>query len=176
MRKLNMLAVASMFMLGSSVAVAAPHMGQGQGTGQNYNHHSVKMTKGDRMHNMGSGMGMFQGLNLTTEQQQKVQVIYHQGQAKLAAMPMINTTDRGALHNLITADKFDESLVRKQLEENSKAQIERRVEMAKIHYDMYQVLTPEQKTQAKTNYDSRMANVQQHMNDRTGHGMGRMMN
>lgn len=182
MRKLNMLAIASVAILGSSVAMAVPGPGMGQGAGMGqgmmqgnemgYHHNAGKHHKGYRTNNlrngMGAGAGMFWGINLTAEQQQKIQVIYYEGQAKMASMPRPSATDMGAYHNLVTADKFDEAQVRKQLETNTKSQIDRRVEMAKIHYDMYQVLTPEQKAQAQKNHETRVTNFNQRMNGAAG--------
>ena len=42
-----------------------------------------------------------------------------------------------------------------------KQAIERRVEMAKVHNQMYQLLTPEQKAQLEKNYQQRVSSVSQ---------------
>ncbi len=65
------------------------------------------------------------------------------------------------MHKLITADKFDEAAVRAQIQDMDKQAIERRVEMAKVHNQMYQLLTPEQKAQLEKNYQQRVSSVSQ---------------
>lgn len=65
------------------------------------------------------------------------------------------------MHKLITADKFDEAAVRAQIQDMDKQAIERRVEIAKVHNQMYQLLTPEQKAQLEKNYQQRVSSVSQ---------------
>jgi Spy/CpxP family protein refolding chaperone len=173
MRKFNKLAVASVAILVSSAAMAAPGMGPMHGDGAGPQHKMSRDHQGPRAKHAGKGMmdgmGMFRGIDLTPEQRQKIQVIYYEGKAKIAAMPRAANQEAGEWQNLLTADKFDEAQVRQQLEGRMKAQIDRRVQMAKVHYDLYQVLTPEQKAQVKKNHETRMAHFNQRMN---GNGMG----
>ncbi|HEK1870164.1 TPA: Spy/CpxP family protein refolding chaperone [Proteus mirabilis] len=74
---------------------------------------------------------------------------------------IITIVDTVTVCKLITADKFDEAAVRAQIQDMDKQAIERRVEMAKVHNQMYQLLTPEQKAQLEKNYQQRVSSVSQ---------------
>lgn len=65
------------------------------------------------------------------------------------------------MHNLVTAEKFDEAAVRQLAEKMAQESINRQVEMAKIRNQMYNLLTPEQKAQLNERYQQRIANWQQ---------------
>lgn len=162
MRKVKLLTVASLLLIGSStLAFAGPHHGMGKGMGPGAGPHGY----GDCMMSMGhrgGHMGMFGALNLTPEQQQKMRDIMSQHRNLQANRPIAQHMT-GDLYNLITSDNFDEAQVRKQIEDNNKQFVDRGVEMAKIHHEMYQVLTPEQKAQAKAFYDQRMEQWKQRM-------------
>lgn len=180
MSKLKTLAIVSTLLAGSAFAMSASagfghgggHKGNMGGYGMNGMNCGMNMQGGmgrgmhmnGGMHRGMMGMGMFGGINLTAEQQQKIQTIMMQGQTKMASMPVMTMDDMTAMHNLMTADKFDESQMRSLLEARNKQQIDRRVEMAKIHHDAYQVLTAEQKAQLKANHDARVSAMQQRMN------------
>jgi|GEM_PF-1880279 len=180
MSKLKTLVIVSTLLLGSSVAMSASagfghgggHRGQMGGYGMNGDTNcgmAMQGNMGQGMHmkggkHRGGMMGMFWGVNLTSEQQQKIQDIMKQGQAKMASIPRASFDDMAAMHNLVTSDKFDETQVRSQLEARNKLQIDRRLEMAKIHHEAYQVLTAEQKAQAKANYDARATLMKSRLN------------
>lgn len=175
MSKLKTLAIVSTLLAGSAFAMSA-NAGFGHGGGHKGNMNGYGMHNGMSMHGgMGQGMymnggmhrgmmGMFGGVNLTAEQQQKIQNIMTQGQTKMASMPMMTMDDMTAMHNLMTADSFDEAKMRSLLEARNKQQVDRRLAMAKIHHDAYQVLTAEQKAQVKANHDARVNLMQQRMN------------
>lgn len=65
------------------------------------------------------------------------------------------------MHNLVTAEKFDEAAVRQLAEKMAQESINRQVEMAKIRNQMYNLLTPEQKAQLNERYQQRIASWQQ---------------
>lgn len=150
MRKVTTLVIASMLAFGSTAAFAADTVA----TAGNWCHDfDGKMMKGGRGHH-----NMFEGLNLTEQQRQQMRDLMRQHRGTKTAMPV---ADREAMHSLITADKFDEAAVRSQAEKMSKQQVERQVEMAKVRNQMYNLLTPEQKTALNQMHKQRMATVQQ---------------
>lgn len=160
MRKTKVLTIASLLLIGSSsLAFAGPHHG---GPGPKGGPHGGPMM---HMDHRGGHMGMFKGLDLTQEQQQKMRDIMAQHRDAQVQRPMHEPMD-GNLYGLITADQFDEAQVRKQIEENAKFHIDRQVEMAKVHHDLYQVLTPEQKAKAKSFHEQRMEKLKQRIDAR----------
>lgn len=178
MRKISTLAIASIFMAGVSSAAFADmehrmnngpginngqHMNQGQHMGQGMCGDKQGVHSGHMMNNRGSKMGMFSNLNLSVEQQQKIDGLMQQGRTK---RPMMDTEEMGAMHKLIASDTFDEAAVRKLTENKLQAQVERRVSMAKLHNQMYNVLTPEQKIQFNKNQENRAATHKQYQDNR----------
>ena len=72
----------------------------------------------------------------------------------------VSVQEREALHSLITADDFDEQAVRAQLEKSLQKELTQRVEMARIHHELYQLLTPEQKAQLEQIHQQKMSQYQ----------------
>ncbi|KAA9002820.1 ATP-independent periplasmic protein-refolding chaperone [Affinibrenneria salicis] len=97
---------------------------------------------------------MFKNLNLTDAQKQQIRQIM-QDSRKEPRMP--SPEDRRALHQLITAGTFDraqaETLVTK-MEEANKA---RTLAHLEAQSKIYNILTPEQKTQYNANFEKRLA-------------------
>ncbi|EMC8780752.1 MULTISPECIES: Spy/CpxP family protein refolding chaperone [Providencia] len=89
---------------------------------------------------------MFNGITLNEKQRQQLRDLmatqrhYHVDNSALVK-------EREALHKLIIADNFDDKAVREELEKRMQKELEQRVEMARIHHELYQLLTPEQKTE-----------------------------
>ncbi|WP_166267064.1 Spy/CpxP family protein refolding chaperone [Providencia sp. M-27] len=89
---------------------------------------------------------MFNGITLNEKQRQQLRDLmatqrhYHVDNTALVK-------EREALHKLIIADSFDDKAVREELEKRMQKELEQRVEMARIHHELYQLLTPEQKTE-----------------------------
>ena len=76
-------------------------------------------------------------------------------------LPRVDIAEAETMHNLVTAEKFDEAAVRQLAEKMAQESINRQVEMAKIRNQMYNLLTPEQKAQLNERYQQRIANWQQ---------------
>ncbi|WP_145483967.1 cell-envelope stress modulator CpxP [Yersinia rohdei] len=154
MRKVNKvttLIMASMLVLGAQAAFAGDKTGA-----------TDSWCYGDGpMMNKKDGRGhhnMFDGVNLTEQQRQQMRDLMRQSRQ---SQPRLDIADREAMHKLVTADKFDEAAVRAQAEKMSKDNIERQVEMAKVRNQMYNLLTPEQKTALSQKHQQRMERMQQ---------------
>lgn len=102
---------------------------------------------------------MFNGITLNEKQRQQLRDLmatqrhYHADNAALVQ-------EREVLHKLITADSFDDKAVRQQLEKGMQKELEQRVEMARIHHELYQLLTPEQKSELEQIHQHKMAEYQ----------------
>lgn len=157
MRKVAMVALASMFLVAPTV-VLAENANTKSPTEQQYsdNHrcgHDMQNDRGHRgqmMHRTFDDTRMFNGITLTEQQRTQMRDLmreHHQNRDR--------QNFRGYhenMHKLVTADKFDEAAVREQIQSMDKQAVERRVEMAKVHNQMYQLLTPEQKVQLEKRY------------------------
>ncbi|MDU5454948.1 cell-envelope stress modulator CpxP [Pseudescherichia vulneris] len=84
---------------------------------------------------------MFDGISLTEQQRQQLRDLMQQARHKL---PPVNVSEIETMHDLVTAEKFDESAVRAQAEKMAQEQVARQVEMARVRNQMYHLLTPEQ--------------------------------
>ncbi|HGN1707469.1 TPA: Spy/CpxP family protein refolding chaperone [Providencia rettgeri] len=102
---------------------------------------------------------MFNGITLNEKQRQQLRDLmatqrhYHVDNAAVVQ-------EREMLHKLIIADSFDDKAVREQLERRMKKELEQRVEMARIHHELYQLLTPEQQTELEHIHQQKMAEYQ----------------
>ncbi|WP_273804022.1 Spy/CpxP family protein refolding chaperone [Providencia rettgeri] len=102
---------------------------------------------------------MFNGITLNEKQRQQLRDLmatqrhYHVDNTALVQ-------EREALHKLIIADSFDDKAVRQQLEKRMQKELEQRVEMARIHHELYQLLTPEQKSELEQIHQHKMAEYQ----------------
>lgn len=178
MRKVAMVALASMFLVAPTVVMAETSNTNNQPAGQqqyNDNYHcgygygmhdgrDNRGHRGQRGHMMGNNnfgeSRMFNGITLTEQQRTQMRDLMRQHH-----QDRFNNSDfrqrHENMHKLITADKFDEAAVRAQIQDMDKQVIERRVEMAKVHNQMYQLLTPEQKAQLEKNYQQHVSSVSQ---------------
>ncbi|HHR6031100.1 TPA: Spy/CpxP family protein refolding chaperone [Providencia alcalifaciens] len=89
---------------------------------------------------------MFNGITLSEKQRQQLRdLMATQRHRHVENVDSIQ--ERESLHKLIIADRFDDKAVRAQLEKQLQKELDERVEMARIHHELYQLLTPEQKAQ-----------------------------
>jgi protein CpxP len=65
------------------------------------------------------------------------------------------------MHQLVTADKFDEAAVQAQAEKMAQEQVKRQVEMARVRNQMYNLLTPEQKSVLDQKHQQRVQLMKQ---------------
>jgi Spy/CpxP family protein refolding chaperone len=108
------------------------------------------MMMGGPHHGKGFGpMGMLKDLNLTSEQQTKVDGIMDQHKEQLRAMDEKNDASRKALHEAIHNDVFDEQKIREASKSLAKNKEDVDVVRGRMFSEIRTVLTPEQATQLK---------------------------
>jgi len=96
---------------------------------------------------------MFDGIELTEHQRQQMRDLMQQARHD---RPATNIDDIAAMHDLVTADKFNEAAIRDKAEAIAKVQVEQQVEMARVRNQMYHLLTPEQQAALQKNYEQRL--------------------
>lgn len=172
MRKVAVVALVSMFLAAPTMVLAETantnppteqqyngnyHCGYGMHGDRDYRGH-----RGQRGHMMGNGYGdsyMFNGITLTEQQRTQMRDLMRQHHQDRYNGDFRQRHEN--MHKLVTAEKFDEAAVRAQMQDMDKQAIERHVEMAKVHNQMYQLLTPEQKAQLEKNYQQKMSHFDQ---------------
>lgn len=102
---------------------------------------------------------MFNGITLNEKQRQQLRDLMATQRRYQFDNP-VSVQEREALHNLIVADQFDEKAVRDQLEHSLRKELAQRVEMARIHHELYLMLTPEQKAQLEQIHQQKMSQYQ----------------
>lgn len=181
MRKVAVVALASMFLAAPTMVLAETtntnppteqqyngnyHCGYGNGMHGDRDYRGHRGQRGHMMNNgghmMGNGYGdsyMFNGITLTEQQRTQMRDLMRQHHQDRYNGDFRQRHEN--MHKLVTAEKFDEAAVRAQMQDMDKQAIERHVEMAKVHNQMYQLLTPEQKAQLEKNYQQQMSYVDQ---------------
>ncbi|MEY0838144.1 Spy/CpxP family protein refolding chaperone [Providencia alcalifaciens] len=170
--KTAMLVLASAFVFGPTVAFAevsqsvanessAPLMLQMQSEQTSSTGHAVVPFQHHEMFSSEERAStfMFNGITLNEKQRQQLRDLM----ATQRHYHVDNTAsirEREALHKLIIADSFDGKAVREQLEKRMQRELEQRVEMARIHHELYQLLTPEQKAELEQIHQHKMAEYQ----------------
>ena len=96
---------------------------------------------------------MFDGISLTEHQRQQLRDLMQQARHKL---PPVNVSEIEAMHDLVTAENFDENAVRAQAEKMAQEQVARQVEMARVRNQMYHLLTPEQQAVLQAKHQQRI--------------------
>ncbi|MFB4342404.1 cell-envelope stress modulator CpxP [Pantoea sp. CS_6] len=144
MRKLTAVVLASAMVLSHASAGAAESMALDEV------HHGGftigSMTQNSQSH-------MFDGIELTEHQRQQMRDLMQQARHD---RPATNIDDIAAMHDLVTADKFNEAAIRDKAEAIAKVQVEQQVEMARVRNQMYHLLTPEQQAALQKNYEQRL--------------------
>ncbi|QDX28525.1 cell-envelope stress modulator CpxP [Dickeya poaceiphila] len=107
-----------------------------------------------------SQQGMFDGVKLTEHQRQQMRDLMRQVRHE---QPAYDANDVEAMHQLVTAEKFDAPAVQAQVAKMVQAQIVRQVEIARVSNQMYNMLTPEQKSILNQKYEQAMQTVRQRM-------------
>lgn len=105
-----------------------------------------------------SQRGMFDGVKLTELQRQHMRDLMQQARQDA---PVLHLDDIEKMHNLVTAEKFDDAAVRKQITQMMQAQIERQIEMTRVRNQMYNLLTPEQKTILEQRHQQQLDEMRQ---------------
>lgn len=144
MRKVSAVVLASAMVLSHASAEAADT------TTIDEMHHSG-LTTGSMTQNPQSHM--FDGIALTEQQRQQMRDLMQQARHD---RPAISIDDVAAMHDLVTADKFNEAAIREKAEKIAQVQIEQHVEMARVQNQMYHLLTPAQQATLQENYQQRL--------------------
>ncbi|WP_367143545.1 cell-envelope stress modulator CpxP [Pantoea stewartii] len=144
MRRLTAVVLASAMVLSHASAGAAESMALDEV-------HHGGFTTGSMTQN--SQSHMFDGIELTEHQRQQMRDLMQQARHD---RPATNIDDIAAMHDLVTADKFNEAAIRDKAEAIAKVQVEQQVEMARVRNQMYHLLTPEQQAALQKNYEQRL--------------------
>lgn len=144
MRKLTAVVLASAMVLSHASAGAAESMALDEV-------HHGGFTTGSMTQN--SQSHMFDGIELTEHQRQQMRDLMQQARHD---RPATNIDDIAVMHDLVTADKFNEAAIRDKAEAIAKVQVEQQVEMARVRNQMYHLLTPEQQAALQKNYEQRL--------------------
>ena len=96
----------------------------------------------------GVGFGL-RGLGLTDEQRTQVKAIVEQHRGELRTARQRVGSAYKAQHAAVIAVPVDEGLIRAKSAELATAQTEAAIAQARVHSEMYQLLTPEQQAKAK---------------------------
>ncbi|URQ60690.1 cell-envelope stress modulator CpxP [Pantoea alhagi] len=99
---------------------------------------------------------MFDGIKLSEQQRQQMRDLMQQTQHE---RPPVNVKDLETLHNLVIAEKFNETAVKAQAEKLAQEQVVRQVEMARIRNQMYHLLTPQQQAVLQQKHEQRMSEL-----------------
>ena len=141
--------------LGLATGVLVLGVGAGvYATAQNTNQDPRPFSRGGRMGGPGGPMGMLpmlaRELNLTDAQKAQIKTIADSHRDEWKALGDRARTAHEALQQAVTADAVDEGLIRQRSAEVAAVEADMNVARARTHAEVFQLLTPEQKTQAKT--------------------------
>ena len=148
MRNLTVIVIASAMVLSHASAVAA------ETTAIEEMHQNGGLTTGSMTQNPQSHM--FDGIELTEQQRQQMRDLMQQARHE---RPVLSVQDIETMHDLVTADKFNESAIRQLAEKQARAQVDLQVEMARVRNQMYHLLTPVQQAALKKNHERRLNDV-----------------
>ncbi|WP_277850267.1 Spy/CpxP family protein refolding chaperone [Moellerella wisconsensis] len=102
---------------------------------------------------------MFNGITLNEKQRQQMRDLMATLRLSRQDNPDL-IQDREIIRKLVIADTFDESAVRTEIEKQLQRDVEHRINMARVHHELYQLLTPEQKVQLEQQHQQRMKQFQ----------------
>jgi len=151
------LALAGALVLAGIVGFAQQQEPQGQGGKQRSERHwGGRGENGRGGPEGGFGGRFFEKLNLTDAQREQMKQIatrYHEGfKAKRQQGPR----QRGGEFDVLNGGTFNESAVRAAAQARANQRVEMEVARAHMMFEMYNVLTPEQKSQLATERQERM--------------------
>ena len=127
--------------LGVVAVLSAPLMAQGP-EGRGMRRHGPMR--------MGLGGLPLRGLDLTDAQREQVRGIYSARQADFKAVGERLKAAHNARHQAVTRVPVDENEIRARVSEASAVEADFAILRARIHEQVYQVLTPEQQAKAKS--------------------------
>ena len=167
--------------LALGVATGVLVLGVGAGvyaTAQNTNQDPRSFSRGPggpggRMGGPGGPMGMLpmlaRELNITDAQKAQIKAIADSHRDEWKALGDRARTAHEGLQQAVTADAVDEGLIRQRSAEVAAVEADMAVARARTHAEVFQLLTPEQKTQAKTLQSTREERMKQRGRGRGAH-------
>ncbi|MCW7549441.1 cell-envelope stress modulator CpxP [Photorhabdus sp. APURE] len=162
MRNIAALVLASMFVLGSTASLAGTastmHAATVPDNCAPCDYKKVGNYHYRNSNDVGDNDHMFSGITLTEQQRQQMRDLVGQKHQPRSSMSM-SRTEREEMRKLVTAKDFDEVAVKALIEKMIRCNVEHQVEMARIHHQMYQLLTPEQQAQLEQHYRQRMSQL-----------------
>jgi protein CpxP len=117
----------------------------------------------------GGDFGLLRGLDLTEDQQAQVRQVMQSHRDEFRAVGERLRAAERAQQDAVTATPFDENAVRARAAEVAAVQADEAVLRAKVHSDVFAVLTPEQQAKAaelKAQRQQRMEQFRQQMQQR----------
>jgi protein CpxP len=103
-----------------------------------------------RMHRGSGGFGLaLRQLDLTDAQREQVQSIFQQNRDEMRAAGEKLRAARRGLHDAASAGTVDEAAIRTAAETLANAEAEAAISRARVHAQVWQILTPEQQAKAK---------------------------
>jgi len=118
------------------------------------------------------GHGMFGGsmlgfharaLNLTEDQRSQMKSVMAKEKPALKPLFAQLATTRQQVRQLEMSDTFDEAKVREVATQQAQAMTELTVQQARIHSELYQLLTPDQKAKLTQMMQQRQQRIQEHL-------------
>ncbi|MDX7991983.1 Spy/CpxP family protein refolding chaperone [Xenorhabdus littoralis] len=167
MRNIAILALASMVVLGTTMALAetadtdnVPEIASSSSSGSSSYSKPCEHKKDSGyyrsdQHNYNYSY-VFGGITLTEQQRQQMWDLVKKKHLHEQSLVDIRV-ERQKMYELLTEQNFDEAAVRLQLEKIAKQNVELGVEIARIRNQMYRLLTSEQKALLQKRYETRMA-------------------
>ena len=103
-----------------------------------------------RMHRGFGGDGLaLRQLDLTDAQREQVRLIFEQNRDEMRAAGEKLRTARRGLHDATSVGSVDEAAIRTAAEALANAEAEAAINRARVHAQVWQILTPEQQAKAK---------------------------
>lgn len=144
---------AAVALLAGSAVYAQPHGGRGRGG-----------FDGPRGAMRGMPVPMLRALDLTDAQKEQVQAIMERERPQFAELRARHREAARAVHQAVTADTFDEGTIRERAAALASVEADLAVLRARVHADVVQLLTPDQ----RQSLEQRRAEREQRMQPRRG--------
>lgn len=124
--------------------------------------------RGGGGHRGGGGMGgrFFERLNLTDAQQAQMEQIQERFRQQAQSLRGQGRGERGEDFDAFSGGAFNESAVRAAAQARANRQVEMEVARARMMHEMYNVLTPEQRSQLEADRQQRQQHRQEFRNRR----------
>lgn len=151
MGKITTIALASMFMMSSK-----PVLANDSNNEVNSNDWQISSQCADQYRVMNDHFrdgytSMLKGITLTEQQRLQLRDLMGNFRRELIKLPNVNN-ENYTLFNLVKSPEFDEVAVRSEIEKEMQNRINYQVEMVKVHHQLYQILTPQQKAALDNNF------------------------